>query len=339
MLAVRLLLAVVFAVSGIAKLMSPRGTAVAARELGVPARLATPIAIVLPLAEIAVAGSLTVTDWATPASAAASALMLAFTVLVAVNLARGRHPACACFGELSAGAAISGRTLVRNLVLLAGSLAVLASSLLPHGCAAGCYDASGARHLTVGAGVLVLIAIGAGLVLVVTLSRLVGQLTGRVRDLEAALGRSGGGAGDGHPGPDVPMMLRAATELAVTDRGGAPHRLADLVADADRTLLVLMSSGCSACSRVREHLAGMAPPPGLQVVSLVEGFDRLELPSAGPGLRIYRDRGDLAAAGGVRAFPTALEVDRDLRGTGETMIGSTAILRYLTEYTEAPSHV
>ena len=69
-------------------------------------------------------GAVLVSGLARPAAAALAGLvLLVFTGLLIVNLARGRRPPCACFGA-SSRRPIGPGSLVRNLVLLA--LAVIA---------------------------------------------------------------------------------------------------------------------------------------------------------------------------------------------------------------------
>jgi hypothetical protein len=89
------------------------------------AALGTPRWIVrtLPWFEI-VLGAVLVSGLARPVAAAVAGLvLLAFTVLLVANLARGRRPPCACFGAASRRP-IGPGSLVRNVVLLA--LAVIA---------------------------------------------------------------------------------------------------------------------------------------------------------------------------------------------------------------------
>lgn len=336
MLALRLALAAVFLISGIAKAATPRATAAAAGDLGVPARWAPATAVLLPALEIAVAGLLVPMPTAMLGSAAGTALLAAFTVLIAVNLSRGRRPSCACFGALSAEAAISGRTLVRNGVLLAASMTVLVATLLPGDCWAGCYDAAGGLQVLIGAGMVLAIAVGAGLVLIHSLTRMVGRLTERVRELEAAVGRAGipvpGGpdvGGRGAPQADVPALLRAAAAGTVTDPAGSPRRLADLVAASDRTLLVFLSSHCSACTRVRSQIEAVTEPGGLQFVAVTDDWGTADPPAPGSILALFADGGEIAEAGGIRAFPSAIEVDAALRPSGSLMTGSIRIRQYL----------
>ena len=58
LLVIRLLLAAVFVVAGVAKLADPKGSRQAIIDFGVPAGLASPLGILLPLAELVCAGAL-----------------------------------------------------------------------------------------------------------------------------------------------------------------------------------------------------------------------------------------------------------------------------------------
>lgn len=109
-------LGVVLLVAGIAK-RADRGWPQDAAALGTPA-WAIPV---LPWFEILLGAAL-VSGLARPAAAAlAGVVLLAFTGLLGLNLARGRRPPCACFGATSRRA-IGPGSLVRNLVLLALAL-------------------------------------------------------------------------------------------------------------------------------------------------------------------------------------------------------------------------
>src|SRR5215208_3436886 len=118
LLAARLLLAVVFGVAGLTKLADRSGSRQAVIDFGVPPSLATPFATLLPLAELAVAGTLIPTTTAWWGAIGALALLLLFVVGISINLARGKKPDCHCFGQLHSAPA-GWKTLARNGVLAA----------------------------------------------------------------------------------------------------------------------------------------------------------------------------------------------------------------------------
>jgi len=114
----RVLLATVFLVAGLAKLADLAGSRQALRDFGVPAKLATPFSVLLPLAELAIALALVPTGSAWWAALGALALLPLFVVGIGFNLAHGRTPDCHCFGQQHSAPA-GWSTLIRNLVLAA----------------------------------------------------------------------------------------------------------------------------------------------------------------------------------------------------------------------------
>ncbi len=91
-LVAQVLLALVFAVAGISKLANPAGSRTAMTDFGVPHSIAPLAAVLLPLAELAVAAALVSAGWTWYGAAGALALLLIFIAGIGYNLARGRHP-------------------------------------------------------------------------------------------------------------------------------------------------------------------------------------------------------------------------------------------------------
>jgi peroxiredoxin len=118
LLLTRLLLAAVFIVSGLAKLADRPGSRQAMLDFGVPTRLAAPFALLLPLAELALAVLLIPTVSAWWGALGTLALLLLFTGVVGYHLTRGHAPSCHCFGQVSSEP-IGWPTLLRNLILSA----------------------------------------------------------------------------------------------------------------------------------------------------------------------------------------------------------------------------
>src|SRR4051794_7272653 len=118
LLIARLLLAGVFVVAGVSKLRDRAGSQKAVADFGVPSVLAPALGILLPLAELAVAGALIPAATAWWGALGAFVLLLLFVVGIAANLARGRKPDCHCFGQLHSAPA-GWSTLVRNGILAA----------------------------------------------------------------------------------------------------------------------------------------------------------------------------------------------------------------------------
>src|SRR5215208_6427661 len=118
LLIARVLLAAIFAVAGVAKLADREGSRRAVVDFGVPSALAAPLALLLPLAELAVAAALLPASTAWWGALGALALLSVFVVGIGINVARGRKPDCHCFGQLHSAPA-GWKTLARNGVLAA----------------------------------------------------------------------------------------------------------------------------------------------------------------------------------------------------------------------------
>jgi thiol-disulfide isomerase/thioredoxin/uncharacterized membrane protein YphA (DoxX/SURF4 family) len=118
LLIARLVLAVVFILAGVGKLSDLKGSRKAITEFGLPAVLASPLALLLPLAELGVGAALIAASSAWWGALAALGLLVLFVVGISINLARGRKPDCHCFGQLHSAPA-GWKTLARNGVLAA----------------------------------------------------------------------------------------------------------------------------------------------------------------------------------------------------------------------------
>jgi len=257
--AARILLAAVFVVAAVAKVADLEGARGAARDFGVPSRLAGVLAPGLALAELATAALLVPASTAVGGAAAALALLLLFSGALALSLARGRAPDCHCFGRLHSAPAGWG-TLARN-----GALASLASLALAGSVtdpAEGAFDWVG-RISEVEA-----VALGAGLALAavvaafLTLLRSYGQVLVRVERLEDALAEAGYELNE-----QPPLGLEPGTPAPEFDALGA------LLERRLPLLLVFTSPGCGPCEALMPDLAGWqaAHAERLTVAVLVNG--------------------------------------------------------------------
>lgn len=212
----RLLLAGVFVVAAATKLWDRKGTREAVVGFGAPERAAAPLALLIPVAELAVAALLLPAQTALAGALAALGLLLLFTAAIAFNLARGRAPDCHCFGQLHSAPAGPG-TLARN-----GALVAVAAFA-----AGGSLDGG---ELAIAAAALALLAGGA--VAFVLLLRSYGRLLLRVEELEQTL--AGAGAG-----PELGLELGTSAPMFAG--------LDDLLARGAPLLLVFVSPQCDAC--------------------------------------------------------------------------------------------
>lgn len=119
-LVARAVLATVFAIAAVAKLLDRQGSQAALKAFGVPTRALPAAAVLLPIVELATAAALIPASSARSAAAAALVLLLAFIAAIAAALVRGEAPDCHCFGQLHSAPAGRG-ALVRNALLAAAA--------------------------------------------------------------------------------------------------------------------------------------------------------------------------------------------------------------------------
>jgi peroxiredoxin/uncharacterized membrane protein YphA (DoxX/SURF4 family) len=247
LLTIRLVLALVLAVAGAAKLADRPGTRAAVTGFGVPESIATAVARLLAPAELAAAVLLLPSVTAPVGAALCLALMVAFSVAIARSLARGEAPDCHCFGALHTEP-VGPLTLMRNLALAAGAAVALAGG--PGTSATGWLAGLSGGWLvalSLGAGLAVAIAAGASFVL--SLLRRHGRLLLRIDALEAALA-SGGVAVPGEPSaPAAGLALGSpAPDFELANLTGEPVGLTALCAAQGDLLLVFSDPGCGPCS-------------------------------------------------------------------------------------------
>ncbi len=118
----------VLAAAAIGKLRDVAGTRAALREMHLPPTLDR----TLPVVEGFTALGLVVERETAWAAYVACGLIAAFTVFVAVLVVRGVRTPCPCFGAATSRAPTSGRTLARNLVLLAVAVLATAHATIDH---------------------------------------------------------------------------------------------------------------------------------------------------------------------------------------------------------------
>jgi thiol-disulfide isomerase/thioredoxin len=313
---VRILLAFVFVVAGLAKLADLEGSRRAAVGFGVREPLARPLGLALPLAELAIAAGLLFTASARYAAVAAAGLLVMFCAAIALALTRGRTPDCHCFGRLHSARAGWG-TLVRNLTLAGVATAlVLAPVATP-------------TWLHLGAvGVAV---VGGQALLWVVLLRRYGNALRRIDQLDSASESSRVSLCEGSVAPA--FSARAL--------GGRVVTLHQLLARGRTVLLAFVHPGCGPCQALlpdiaewQRHLADrltvavvttsgdaeenrvLIEPHGIQALLVQEGDELLDL---------Y----------GVFATPAAILIATDGSVSAQPVFGAEAIRKLV----EAPPDV
>lgn len=251
-----LLLAGVFAVGGIAKLLDPRGASEAAKAFGLPEGLARLAARGLPLVEIAIAGALVPTATRWWAALPALGLLLAFCAAIARVMARGEAPECHCFGRLHsapAGWSTLGRTVL--LGALAGIVVAARDGTGPSvvGWTSG-LDANAWLLVALAAALVAVVGVGGLAVLYVMQSY--GRVLVRLEAMEERLHAAGFQLQEPDQIPELGLEPGTlAPPFTLTSIDGERVSLDDL-RDAGKPVLVLFTSAtCGPCTLLMPTVA------------------------------------------------------------------------------------
>lgn len=126
LLVVRIVLVGIFALAGIGKLLDLEGAKRAVRDFGVPEILARPFAILLPIAELAIAVALLFVQTSWFGAVAGFLLLLIFIAGMAVQMFKGNAPDCHCFGQIHSEP-VSPKSIIRNAGFAALALVLVAT--------------------------------------------------------------------------------------------------------------------------------------------------------------------------------------------------------------------
>ena len=250
-----MLLALVFAAAGVAKLADREGSRQAIVDFGLPSALAVPLGLLLPLAELAVAATLLPASTAWWGALGALALLSVFVVGISINLARGRTPECHCFGQLHSAPA-GWKTLVRN-----GALAAVAGFVLWQGNYGGAGPSaiswlgafSAIQLLGLLGGILVLALLAGQWLFLGYLLRQNGRLLVRLEALEASLAPDGmvAPSENGTPVHQEAVGLPVGSEAPQFSLSGLHGETLtlDALRSSDKPVMALFTDpGCGPCN-------------------------------------------------------------------------------------------
>jgi uncharacterized membrane protein YphA (DoxX/SURF4 family) len=311
----RLLLAAVFCVAGIGKLLDPGGTRRAVHQFGVADGHATVIGSLLGATELAIAAGLLVNATAWWAAAAAIALLALFSAAMVRVMRRGEAPDCRCFGRLHS-APVGRATLVRNALLGGAAVIVLAGG------------SGGAGRLSWTA-VAIGTAVGAALLvgwLLVELLRRNGRLLARVDELEQALGA----AELQIPGAPVARVGAPAPGFVLADLDGRPVTSGDLLVSGRRLILLFASPSCGPCRVALRRLAQRDSGPGVAVIGEGTADAWRALPAELRPAEVFLQAGhEVADRFGAEATPAAVVIAADGTLAGPPALGAAAVCALL----------
>ena len=256
LLIARLVLAAVFTIAGVAKLADLKGSRQAIIEFGLPAVVASPLALLLPLAELGVGAALIPASSAWWGALGALGLLVLFVMGISINLARGRTPDCHCFGQLHSAPA-GWKTLARNAVLAALAGFVVWSGYEGGGGAGPSALSwlgalSAAQLLSLLGGVVVLALLAGQWWFLVHLLRQNGRLLVRLEALEASIATDGSVAPSQNGTPVPPAeglpVSSTAPEFSLSGLHGETLTLEALRAPGKPVMMLFTDPGCGPCN-------------------------------------------------------------------------------------------
>ena len=321
LLAARLFLAAVFAVAAAGKLVGRSRTVETLAEFGAPVRLRRPLAVALPLAELAIAIGLLPAVTAAWAAIAAALLLAVFTAAVARVLMQGREVDCNCFGSLGPSR-ISRWTLARNAVLLAvaGGVAITAQGDPGTSAVAWLGNLDTAGLALLGAGVAIVVAM-----LNFAFSWQLMRQNGRLlNELETI--RAGGGAAT----PTGPQPGHPAPLFELPALGGGSLALEELLAAGRGLVVVVTDPGCGACEPLLPEIGRLQRDPETPVplVMISRGDPVANLDKArAHGLEtvLLEEEFEVSRALGINGAPGAVRLDAEGRYVAKPSMGTERV--------------
>ncbi|MGD9735618.1 MAG: MauE/DoxX family redox-associated membrane protein [Solirubrobacterales bacterium] len=317
-LVARLSLAAVFAVAGVGKLLRRDETVATLAKFGVGTALRSPLAVALPLAELAIAVGLLPAVSAPWAGLAALLLLAAFTAAVARVLRDGEEVDCNCFGSL--GPSRIGRwTLMRNVLLLAlaGGVALAAQGDPGPSAVAWLAHLDTAQLALLCGGVAIALGVLNG-AFFWQLMRQNGRLLNQLERLEVG----GGGAAVTGPRPGDP-----APSFALPALGGGGVSLEELLAAGRGLVVVVTDPGCGACEPLLPEIGRLQRDPRTPVplVMISRGDRGANLAKAQEhGLEpvLLEEEFEVSRALGINGAPGAVRLDTEGRYVAKPSMGT-----------------
>ena len=331
----RLVLASVFVVAGIAKLADRRGSRRAMTDFGVPAALAASFGLLLPLAELIVAAALVPTATAWWGAVGALTLLLLFVVGIGANLARGRKPECHCFGQLHSAPA-GWSTLIRNGVLAAVAAFVVWQGREGVGPSAISWmgSLSTLQSLALIIGLLLLGLFAAQWWFLTHLLRQNGRLLVRLEALEEKI--SGGAVPSQNgaqqaPPPGLPVGSQAPT-FNLSGLYGETLTLESLLRSSEKPLMLLFTdTNCGPCNALLPEIGRWQQEYAekkLNISLISRGSaeeNRTKASEHGVGSVLLQEDWEVAQAYQVAGTPSAVLIQPDGKIASPVVAGSEAI--------------
>ena len=331
LLLIRIVLAAVFAVAAVGKLLDRPGAEKAARDFGVPDNAARPLALWLPVAELFFALLLLPVSTAWFGAFGAFALLAAFTVAMIRQMQQGNAPDCHCFGAFHSEP-VSPKSLIRNVALTLLALLLVVRGWNRQGL--GLTDLTDELALDLIFGLAIVALLGAAVHYLKTIGERQTEIVRRLDVMEwAARQEAGSGeiAREGIVNPNDGLPIGSPfPDFELPDLKGRTVSFDDLLIELKPMLFFFVSPNCAPCQALlpeigvwQKELAGR-----VEFVFLSRGGAEENAEKFGAhDFRRFLLQNEREVADAVRAqwTPTALLVGRDGRIVSHVAAGDEAI--------------
>ncbi|HTK27107.1 MAG TPA: TlpA family protein disulfide reductase [Pyrinomonadaceae bacterium] len=337
LLLIRLFLAGIFGVAGVAKFLDQPGAEKAVTDFGVPAEFAKPAAYLLSAAEVFLALLLLFTTTSWLGALGALILLLIFIAGMIYQLASGKEADCHCFGQLHSER-VSSKSLIRNVIFSALALFLVGQGSGRQGLS---FTDDRMDFMQFAFGLIISGLLGA---VIFYLKRISAQQTQILRRIEIldVISREGGAverqeAGDPNEGLPIGSPF---PDFELPDLSGRVVSFEHLLAERKPTLFLFVAPTCSPCKalvpEIAEWESKLADKVNIVLISRGKADENREKFSISEKSRVLLQK-DREVANLVHAkwTPTALFVDAAGNIASHIAAGDSAIRELVEKVFEA----
>jgi thiol-disulfide isomerase/thioredoxin/uncharacterized membrane protein YphA (DoxX/SURF4 family) len=337
LLLIRLFLAGIFGVAGVAKFLDQPGAEKAVTDFGVPAEFAKPAAYLLSAAEVLLALLLLFTTTSWLGALGALILLLIFIAGMIYQLASGKEADCHCFGQLHSER-VSSKSLIRNVIVSALALFLVGQGSGRQGLS---FTDDRMDFMQFAFGLIISGLLGA---VIFYLKRISAQQTQILRRIEIldVISREGGAverqeAGDPNEGLPIGSPF---PDFELPDLSGRVVSFEHLLAERKPTLFLFVAPTCSPCKalvpEIAEWESKLADKVNIVLISRGKADENREKFSISEKSRVLLQK-DREVANLVHAkwTPTALFVDAAGNIASHIAAGDSAIRELVEKVSEA----
>lgn len=320
LLLIRLVLAAVFGLAGVAKLIDLDGSEKAVKGFGVPENLAKPFSVLLPATEILIVLLLLPAATAWFGAIFGFFLLLIFIGAMLFQMAQGNAPDCHCFGQIYSEP-VGKKTLIRNAVIALLAFILVFAGRENQG--AGIFDSANhyreGNFMTFIFGLATVALLAAAVYFLKTISEQQTQIIRRIEILEL-VSHDGGGREierENLTNPTDGLLVGSpAPDFELPDINGRKVSFENLLARAKPILFVFVSPTCNPCAALLPEIEAwqndLKDRVNFVFISSGNAEENLKKFAGGnlESILLQREK-EISALFGAQWTPTALFVNSD----------------------------